>query len=214
MLADAEIEAGSYAQLRLTVESASVALIEGYAFNDGSTEKDLVVPSGAQTGIKLLLGVADGEDEGEDGGGLDITDDMILVVDFDVSRSYVIQGDPETPAGIDGVLFKPTLRVVVDDISGTISGAVSTALEDTEVEDLTVTARSDGDESLEDFQSQTVTTMTDAEGDYTLHFVPPGSYWVKVAVPDGLATNADSTLVEVDRSEDVVDVDFEVVSGS
>lgn len=216
ILADSEIEAGAYTQLRLIVESASVTLADGYEFNDGSTEKDLFVPSGAQTGIKLLLGAADGDEDGEgDGdGGLDISGDMVLVVDFDVSESFVIQGNPETPAGIMGMLFKPTLRVVVEDITGTISGTVSTELEDTEVEDLSVSARLDGDESVEDFQTTTVAGLTGADGAYTLHFVAPGSYWVKVAVDAGLAIEPDSTLVEVDPNEDVVDVDFEIVSDS
>ena len=216
ILADAEIEAGYYAQLRLIVESASVTLVDGYEFEDGSTEKDLFVPSGAQTGIKLLLAAADGDEDGEEDGdgGLLISGDMVLVVDFDVSRSFVIQGNPETPAGIKGMHFKPTLRVTVEDISGTISGTVTTALEDTGVEDLSVTARLDGDEEAEDFQTTTVSGLTDAEGAYTLHFVAPGSYWVKVDVGDGLATEPDSTLVDVDPNADVVDVDFEIVSDS
>lgn len=216
ILADAEIEAGMYAQLRLIVQSASVTLVEGYQFVDGSTEMDLVVPSGAQTGIKLLLGAADGDEDGEgDGdGGLELSGDMVLVVDFDVSESFRIQGNPETPAGIKGMHFQPTLRVVVDDISGTISGEVSTALESTDLENLPVTARLDGDESVEDFQTTTVAGLTGVDGAYTLFFVPPGSYWVKVAVGEGLATEPDSTLVEVDPSEDVVDVDFEIVSAS
>src|SRR6056297_2837208 len=49
-LADADIEAGDYTQLRLIVEAARVELAEGYEFNDGSVEKDLFIPSGAQTG--------------------------------------------------------------------------------------------------------------------------------------------------------------------
>jgi hypothetical protein len=212
ILADAEIEAATYAQLRLIVESASVTLTEGYEFNGGGTEMDLFVPSGAQTGIKLILRAGEG-DEDEDG-ALEISGDMVLVVDFDVSQSFVIQGSPDTPAGIFGVLFKPTIRVIVEDISGTISGSVSTELADTDVDDLTVTAVPVDEGDLEEFQTQTVTTLTDADGDYTLQFMVPGSYWVKVAVPDGLATEPDSTLVEVDPDENVVDVDFEVVTGS
>jgi hypothetical protein len=204
LLAEADIEAGTYTQLRLIVESASVTLKDGYAFNDGSTQKDLFVPSGAQTGIKLLLGAADG---GEEDGGLDITGDMVLVVDFDVSQSFVIQGNPETPAGIFGMLFKPTVRVVVEDVAGTISGTVSTELEDFDVEDVSVSARPEGD-------GETATAVTDEDGAYTLQFLAPGSYWVKLDLPDGFASEPDSTLVEVDPSEDVVDVDFEVVDDS
>jgi len=52
-LADQTIPSGTYAQLCMIVEAATVTLAEGYTFNDGSTERDLFVPSGAQTGIKL-----------------------------------------------------------------------------------------------------------------------------------------------------------------
>ena len=206
LLAEAEIESGTYTQLRLIVESASVTLKDGYEFNDGSTEKDLFVPSGAQTGIKLLLGAAD---DGDSEGGLEISGEMVLVVDFDVSQSFVIQGNPETPAGIMGMIFKPTLRVVVEDVAGTISGTVSTELDDFDVEDIPVTARPEDDDDLE-----TASAVTDEEGEYTLQFLVPGSYWVKLTLPDGLASEPDSTLVEVDASEDVADVDFEVVSDS
>ena len=209
VLADAVIEAGTYAQLRLIVESASVTLADGYEFSGGGNEQGLTVPSGPQTGIKLLLGAAD---DGDAEGGLELAGDMILVVDFDVGQSFVIQGNPETPAGIMGVLFKPTLRVVVDDLSGSISGTVTTVVTDADVEDLTVTARPDGDEADPNFQPPTASAMTDVDGAYTLHFVVPGSHWVKVTPPSGLEADPDSTLVEVDPSEDVVDVDFELVS--
>ena len=36
---------------------------------------------------------------------------LVLLVDFDVDESFVIQGDPETPAGIYGALFTPTISV-------------------------------------------------------------------------------------------------------
>jgi hypothetical protein len=208
VLADIEIEAGTYSQLRLIVEAASVTLADGYEFNTGGNEMDLVVPSGAQTGIKLNLGAAEGDGDG----GVVVVGDLVFVVDFDVSRSFVLLGNPETPAGINGVHFKPTLRVVVEDEAGSISGTVSTELADTDVDGLTVTARQDGDVSLEEFQTQTVTALTDALGEYTAQFVVPGAYWVKIGVGDGLATDPDSTLVEVGPSEDVLDIDFEIIA--
>jgi hypothetical protein len=210
VLADLEIETGTYTQVRLIVESASVTLKEGYQFNDGSTEKALFVPSGAQTGIKLNLSAG----EGDQGEGVDITGDLDIVLDFDVSQSFVIQGNPETPAGIFGMLFKPTIRVVIDDVSGTISGTVSTELEDTDVEGLLVTATPVDEEEGEEFQTQIVTAMTDENGDYTLQFVTPGSYVVTVDVGDGLTTDPESIPVEVGVNEDVVDIDFEIVSDS
>jgi hypothetical protein len=37
-------------------------------------------------------------------------EETTLVVDFDVDQNFVIQGNPETPAGIIGMLFTPVLQ--------------------------------------------------------------------------------------------------------
>jgi hypothetical protein len=210
MLADAEIEAGSYSQLRLIVESASVTLADDWTFNDGSNEKDLFVPSGAQTGIKLLL--TSGED---DEGPLEIPPgELVLVVDFDVSESFVIQGNPETPAGIHGMLFKPTLRVVVLDVAGSIAGTVTTEDDSIRVDSLRVRAVPVDDGLLEEYQTETATTRTRDDGTYTLRFLVPGEYTVRVTPADTLELRAqpDSIRVTVDLGEDVEDVDFEIDS--
>lgn len=208
-LAEADLDPGFYSQLRLIVEEARVELAEGYEFNDGSTEMDLFVPSGAQTGIKLNLSGADAD---EDGGPLEIRPgETVLVVDFDVSRSFVIQGNPETPAGINSVLFTPTLRVTVNDVAASISGTVSTALEGVSVEDLTVTATPEEDQFFEEFQTHEATALTDEDGNYTLHFLVPGTYEVTLQTPDGYTTEPESRTVTVEASEDADEVDFTVV---
>jgi len=210
-LAEADIESGDYHQLRLIVEAARVELAEGYTFNDGSTERDLLIPSGAQTGIKLNLRPADGEE-----GPVTIASgETILVIDFDVSRSFVIQGNPETPAGINGMIFKPTLRVTAWDVAASISGTVSTALEGVSVEGLLVNAEPVDEGSLEEFQTLAGTAMTNADGEYTIHFLVPGAYVVTVETGAGLTTNPVEIDVELDAEEDAEAVDFQVVaSGS
>lgn len=220
-LADAEIEAGSYREIRLIVESARVTLADGYEFRDGSTEAGLTVPSGAQSGIKLKLRQASGEDPGPDPdaeepdeAGVEISGERVLVLDFDVGRSFRIQGNPMTPAGISGVHFQPTLRVVVEDAAGSISGTVSTALDGVSVEGLVVTAEPvDEDGAFGEYQTRVATAVTAADGSYTIFFVVPGRYEVTVGTPDGLGTNPAGAEVEVGASEDVTDVDFSVVSG-
>src|SRR5690606_38469390 len=104
------------------VESAELTLAAGYQFEDGTTTQTLHVPSGSETGIKLKLRTADGDE----GAGIDIRPgETVLVVDFDVSQNFVIQGDPETAAGIKSYSFTPVLRAVVRDIAGSIAGSVS-----------------------------------------------------------------------------------------
>ncbi len=208
LLADAEIEAGDYAQLRLIVESATVELVEGYTFTDGSTERELTVPSGAQTGIKLNLHAA-----GEDGDGpVTIGGETVLVLDFDVGRSFVIQGAPDTPAGIQGMLFTPTIRVVVEDVAATVSGTVATELEDVPVSGLTVTAEPLDEGTLEEYQTKAGTAVTDEDGNYTIYFLVPGTYEIGVETPDG--TEADPVEIELERGEDVDEVDFDLVAAS
>lgn len=202
-LADAEIDESVYAQLRLVVDSARVVLKDGYEFRDGTTTKSLTVPSGAQTGIRLNLH----DDEGEP--GVLMSGDMVLVLDFDVGRSFVAQGTPDT-AGIFGMIFTPAIRVAVEEVAGTISGTVTGAADSIDVAELTVTAEPVGAGLLEEYQTETATAQTDAAGDFTIHFVVPGDYTVTVDVADGFIAHPESHDVAVGKAEAVVDIDFEV----
>lgn len=209
VLAEAEIQPGSYSQLRLIVQSATVKLKAPHRFTDGSTQKALTIPSGAQTGIKLLLRGSGGGD-----GPLEIpAGDLVLVVDFDASQSFRIQGNPNTPAGIRGMHFQPTLRVVVLDVAGSIAGKVTTALDSTRIDSLQVTARPTDAGLLEAYQTSTATGRTRANGTYTLPFVVPGQYVVKVTPADSTRdVDPDSIVVMVDLNEDQLGVDFVIDS--
>ncbi len=95
------IPEGPYGQLRLVVDSAKVTLKPEYQFQDGSQTAALAVPSGSSSGIKVqlngLLVAADGST-------------TTMTVDAPVNENFVIQGDPENPAGIQGMSFTPVLR--------------------------------------------------------------------------------------------------------
>ena len=84
------------AQLRLVVDSARITLADGFTFQDGSTTKSLKVPSGGHSGIKVSFP-----------GKLDLTEDVDVVVDFDVAQNFVFQGPPARP---HDVLFTPHLK--------------------------------------------------------------------------------------------------------
>ena len=205
-IAEAEVDPGSFAQLRLIVEEARVQLMDGYEFRDGSTEMDLKVPSGAQTGIKLNL-------HNEDGSGpLEIVPgESVLVLDFDVNRSFVIQGNPNTPAGIRGVIFTPSIRVTGQDVAASISGTVSTALDGVSVAGLTVVAEPTDAGEMEGYQTSTGTAITAEDGSYTIYFLVPGSYDVTVELPDGLGTDPAVQSVLLGESEEAVGADFEII---
>lgn len=210
-LASADIEPGMYHQIRLIVEEARVTLKEGYTFADGSSEKPLFVPSGAQTGIKLNLGGADGEGDAE-GGIVIASGETVLVLDFDVNQSFVMQGNPESPAGIKGILFTPAIRVTVEDVAASISGAVSSEL-DVNLEDLEVSAAPVEGTTLEDYQTETATARTSPEGTFTIHFLVPGTYVVTVTPPEGHAVSPESIEVTVGNGEDATGVNFDIVAG-
>jgi hypothetical protein len=95
---------------------------------------------------------------------------------------------------------------VIEDVSGTISGTVSTALAGVSVEGLTVTATPD-DDALEP-----VTAETAADGTYTIESVPPGPYTVTVTVGAGQTTSPSAVAVEIEEDEAEADVDFEVIA--
>ncbi len=84
-----EIPAGRYTQARLIVDDAVVLMNDGGAF-------DLKVPSGS---VRVML----------DGVEVEEGQDVSLTLDFDVDKSFVVQGNPNTPAGIKGFLLKPTV---------------------------------------------------------------------------------------------------------
>jgi hypothetical protein len=90
-LADRRVPAANYGQLRLVVEEADVTLVDGVTFEDGTSSRTLHVPSGMRSGIKVQLSTPLEAEAGE------LT---IVVVDFDVDRNFVLQGNPDTPAGL------------------------------------------------------------------------------------------------------------------
>jgi len=96
-LADVSIPEGSYAQLRVVVDEEARLV-----FEDGSDTK-LKVPSGTQTGIKILfpeVTIAEDDDFAE------------ILLDFDVFESFV-------PGGAsDMYIFKPVIKPEYLEVNG------------------------------------------------------------------------------------------------
>jgi hypothetical protein len=200
VLGSADIDPDRYRELRMVVSYAEVTLKDGYTFNDGSQTKSLHVPSGAASGIKI--GISDGNG-GPPGQGIEIRPgETVLVVDFDVSQNFVMLGDADAPAGIEGFNFTPRLRAVAIDVAGSISGFV-TAPDDIDVEGLTVTATREGAEEDE----AAITTLVREDGTFTLHFLPPGTYNVTIPEPPAGLSSSNQD-VDVDNAEHVTDVEI------
>jgi len=102
-LADVDVPAGEYEQIRLVLGDENYVVA-------GGERQDLQVPSGQQSGIKILL---PDEVEVENDG-----DQIELTLDFDVHDSFVLRGNGR-------YLFKPTVRVQEIQINGDAMDMVS-----------------------------------------------------------------------------------------
>lgn len=89
---DVDVPAGVYSRFLLDVSDASATLVDDQTF-------DVTVPSGT---IQILLNDLVLE-EGES---------ATVFIDFDVSRSFDVLGNPSTPAGISGFNFTPVVRPI------------------------------------------------------------------------------------------------------
>jgi hypothetical protein len=157
-IASADLEAGYYDMIRLHVVDATVILADG-------TEFDLKVPSGDTSGLKIKLEPAIYLDEGQ-------TSDVLL--DFDVSRSFVVRGNPM--GVINGFIFKPVVRGVylgaAGRIEGTVTDTASVALEDA----LVRLYQDENENGLDEQDSVLVSSFSDQDGNYKLIGVPEGIY--------------------------------------
>ncbi len=101
LLGEVELEAGTYSQIRIFIESATVTI-------DGEVH-DLFIPGGTQSGLKLVnaFHVSPGV----------ITE---LIMDFDAGQSVRVVG-----TGNPTYQLQPTIRMTQRILSGTISGTIT-----------------------------------------------------------------------------------------
>ncbi len=165
-LPEIEIPVGGYDLVRLYVESANIIL------KDGLTEFNLKIPSGDETGIKIFI-----KPEIQIQGGLTAE----LLLDFDLSKSFVVQGSPDA---INGFHFKPTLRAVNNSLAGSICGSASDASGLLEGVMINVTL---GDENT--------SAITDKNGYYEILGLKEGSYTVSASKENYV--DSDPAIVDV-----------------
>jgi len=214
-LASADIEPTRLLQLRLHVVAASVTLKDPYEFTDGETAAELFVPSGAQSGIKINLRDAAGN---EDGAGVDLVpgETILAVVDMDVERNFVVNGSPDDPDGIKGVLFTPLLRATLENVAGSISGTVTYTTPPAQPDDPVEYARVDAildqatsEVPVEEMETVDAAAIAREDGTYTVYFLSPGTYDVSAtATIDAVEYSDGPTTVPVEAKENVTGVDF------
>lgn len=172
-----DIPQGNYNLIRLYVVEASLKL------KDQADAFKVKVPSGSQTGIKILispsLSVAGG-----------LTAEVLL--DFDLSKSFVMRGNMQHSAGVNGFIFKPVIKATNNTTAGRIEGQVtdtaSAAIENAKVWIAKDTVIS--------------TAFTDLTGHYAIIGVPAGTYSIfatkenydTLTYPDVVITEGNKTI--------------------
>ena len=187
-LVDLDVPVGIYDLVRVYVKGVNVVLTDGSTF-------DLKVPSGEQTGIKIFIkpGLV------VEGG---LSADLLL--DFDVSKSFVAKGGGSKFENITGFNFKPVIKACNMSTAGTLSGKVTTLQEEVAVglEGAQVAV----------FAADTLntTTFTDADGKYMVMGLMAGSYDVEVE----LSTYQKESITDIEIvAGNTTSQDFILVAG-
>jgi hypothetical protein len=159
-LGSTTLASGTYRGFRLVIDPAqsSVTLKDG-------TKPAITFPSASRTGIKIVLDQA-----------IEVTrDSSVMILDFDVGRSFVMRG-----ASIrnNGLLFKPVIRSVARELTGSVTGTVradsptGSLMAGVTVEVLTAGS------TITDATPENIvrSTVTDANGAFRMGFLLPGNY--------------------------------------
>ena len=146
-----EIGVGSYDMIRMHVIASKVILKDGSEF-------DMKIPSGSTSGLKIRLVPELVVESG-------IVNEVLI--DFDLSKSFVVMGNHRIAHGIKGFIFKPVLRAMCVRQSGIISGNVF----ENETTPL-------GEAHVQILRADTVfsSALTNVDGSYALIGVPEGTY--------------------------------------
>ncbi len=155
---------GDYTQLRLK-------LSEAWATLDDDSIVELKVPSGSESGLKVMLNHPLQIRDGNEFSGLPEE----IYIEFDFSRSFVFRGHTCSAPDNDGVILKPVVRGEVVSTTGTLQGTVQS--------DEGTAGFTDDDQALAgaiiEVQAGGVvvtTTQADANGAYSIPALAEGTY--------------------------------------
>lgn len=193
------VPAGDYEWIRLMVTTESQSLNSYIEMEGDGGQHALFIPSGAQTGLKLVSGFSVPV-----GGKADFT------IDFDLRKSVVERGQSGQP-----YILKPTLRIVDNSQIGSISGTVDTATASSEgcspaayvYSGTGVTADEEGSETPP--LTSAMISMDESTGEYgfTVGFLNEGDYtvaWTCFADQDEPETEEGTIIFEASVDATVV----------
>ena len=170
------VDVGPYEWIRLKVNAEFDGSYDSYAVLDTGGQVELAVPSGSQSGLKLVSGFTITQNQSTN-----------LVIDWDLRQALV------APPGQPGMFLRPALRVTDTAVYGTLFGTVdATLVEDTEncsnnpaentgsavylYEGSVATPGDIGDATTPPFTTATVTQNNDGFYAYSFHYLTVGTY--------------------------------------
>ncbi len=165
-LGAATLPTGTYNGFRLVLDTERSTI----TLKDGTTPQ-IQWPSAGTSGIKIKL------DE-----PVVLTENgSVMTLDFDIGRSFVLRGN----GAASGFNFKPVIRAVAQDITGSVTGSVrANSLTGAGVAGTTVEVLTAGSLLADNDPSHIVaTTATDANGDFRIAFLLPGTYVLRATPP-------------------------------
>ena len=157
---------GNYAGFRLILDTSksSITLTDG-------TKPTIFFPSAGHTGIKVNLD-----------NPIQLTENgSVMTLDFDIGRSFVMRGN----TAANGFNFKPVIRAVAQDITGSATGSVhangaaGAAVPNATVEVLTAGSLLTDNDPTHIVRSAT----TGTDGNFRIAFLLPGTYVLRATPP-------------------------------
>jgi len=157
---------GNYNGFRLILDTDSSII----TLNDLTTPP-IFFPSAGQTGIKINLDQP-----------IQLTENgSVMTLDFDIGRSFVMRGNTAS----NGFNFKPVIRAVAEDITGSVTGSVhADSATGAVVPSATVEVLTEGSLLADTVSAHLVSSaVTDANGTFRIAFLLPGTYVLRATPP-------------------------------
>ena len=172
-MGETEVPVGTYDLVRVYVNNGAVLLSDGVSY-------DLKVPSGEKTGIKVFVTP-----------GIEVVSNLTsdLLLDFDVHKSFEPKGNINAVTEIIGFNFTPVIRAANMSTAGSLSGMVTSTINDisTPIEGVTVSVLSG--------ETIVATTFTDATGGYKFLGLDAATYTVNAEAMNYITTSAEDVTV-------------------
>ena len=111
LLSNTQVPVGPYNWIRLAVQAEFDTVFDSYAMMEDGTQLELRVPSGGQSGLKLVSGFTVTQNNSTN-----------IVIDWDLRKAL------SDPQGQPGLHLRPALRVTDMASFGTLNGTVELAL--------------------------------------------------------------------------------------